>query len=258
MYAGTAQHTNLLSLARSFFITLEVSNNQPQAPGGPKVYQGNVDMAALPYLQHLLYQGPGLPVKAGIASQLFETIKSINDKAGSIVDDLQGPHDYGLAWRQANRIITLVDGTDYAHTSGDLPANQPALLQVPVGILSSPSIPGYLDLMATEISHLQTVAGQNAAMQQHIQHINNALSDLRQWVANMRTYSSQIARTPLPQMGSAQVLDTALLLKKAAADSYTGRVIPPNDQPTLDSGSAGMYQAYVECQYLATVSLQKV
>ncbi|MBX5450540.1 serine/threonine protein kinase [Thermogemmatispora sp.] len=258
VYPGDAQHTNLLSVASGFFITLEDGQQQPQSPTGPKVYAGNLSSAALPYLQHLLYQGPGLPEKVGIAVAMFETIKSINEKAGSIVDDLQGPHDYGLAWRQANRIITMIDGTSYARSSGDLPANQPALLQIPIGLISSPSTPGYLDMMASEISHLQEVAGQNPTMLQHIQHINNALSDLRQWVTNMRTYSAKLAQTPLEQMGSQAALDLALQLKKAAADSYTGRVIPPNDQPTLDQGSAGMYQAYIECQYLAAVPLQKV
>ncbi|GER82513.1 MAG: serine/threonine protein kinase [Thermogemmatispora sp.] len=258
VYPGDVQHTNLLSVATGFFVTLEDGQQQPQAPAGPKVYAGNLNGAALPYLQHLLYLAPGLPEKVGIAVEMFETIKSINDKASSIVDDLQGPHDYGLAWRQANRIITMIDSTNYAHSSGDLPANQPALLQIPIGLISSPSTPGYLDMMASEISHLQEVAGQNSTMLQHIQHINNALSDLRQWVANMRTYSAKLAQTPLDQMGSQNALDLALQLKKAAADSYTGRVIPPNDQPTMDQGSAGMYQAYVECQYLAAVPLQKV
>ncbi|WP_069805151.1 serine/threonine protein kinase [Thermogemmatispora onikobensis] len=258
VYPGDAQHTNLLSQAVSFFITLEDAQQQPQAPSGSRLYAGNLNRAALPYLQHLLYMAPGLPEKVGIAVEMFETIKSINEKAGSIVDDLQGPHDYGLAWRQANRIITMIDGSDYARSSGDLPADQPTLLQIPIGLISSPSTQGYLDMMASEISHLQEIAGQNSTMLQHIQHINNALSDLRQWVANMRTYSAKLAQTPLQQMGSQSALDLALQLKKAAADSYTGRVIPPNDQPTLDQGSAGMYQAYIECQYLAAVPLQKV
>jgi serine/threonine protein kinase len=259
VYPGDAQHSNLLAVVQGFFITLEPDQGgSPQTPQGRRVFQGAVNGAALPYLQHLLYLGPGLPVKLGIATELFESIKSINEKAGSIVDDLQGPHDYGLAWRQANRIITMIDGSDYAHSSGDLPADQPTLLQIPIGLVSSPSTPGYLDLMTTEVNHLQGVLGQNAMMQLHLQHINNALSDLRQWVASMRTYSSQLAKTPLQQMGTAEALQTALLLKQVAAYAYAGRVIPPNEGPTLDLGSAGMYQAYIECQYLASVPLQKL
>jgi len=64
---------------------------------------------------------------------LFETIKSMNDKAGSIVDSLQGTHDDALVIRQATRIIELIDGTQYARSSGDLPANDPAYINAQIG-----------------------------------------------------------------------------------------------------------------------------
>jgi hypothetical protein len=54
------------------------------------------------------------------------------------------------------------------------------------------------------------------------------------------------------------IIGVALQLKKAAADSYTGRTIPPNNGPQPILGSAGAYQAYIECQYMAALTLEKV
>ncbi|MDQ2716589.1 MAG: protein kinase [Chloroflexota bacterium] len=258
-YNGNSQHTNLLSITRGLSITLEDSGSVPNAPTGQQVYAGSFNPATLPYIQHILYQLPGFPYKGGIAAGLFETIKSMNDKAGSIVDDLQGSHDYGLVWRQAIRIIQTIDGTDYARSSGDLPAGDPSLLQVPVGIISSPALPGYIDTLATEVGKIQQGMGNDATMRSHVQNINNAIADLRDWIQAMRTYCIQILKTPtLKGFGAPSVLSAGLELKKAAADSYTGRTIPPNEGPLPILGSAGMYQAYVECQYLAIITMQKV
>ncbi|MEO6890058.1 MAG: serine/threonine-protein kinase [Ktedonobacteraceae bacterium] len=258
VYNGDSQHTNLLSMARGLSITLENSGSVPGTPG-QQMYLGSFNPATLPYIQHILYQLPGFQYKGGIATGLFETIKTINDKAGSIVDDLQGSHDYALVWRQAIRIIQLIDGSDYARSSGDLPAGDPSLLQVPVGIVSSPALPGYIDTLAAEVGKIQQATGDDTSMRSHVQNINNAIADLRDWVQTMRTYCAQILKTPtLKGFGAPSVLSAGLQLKQAAADSYTGRTIPPNTNPLPIRGSAGMYQAYVECQYLAVITMKKV
>ena len=74
----------------------------------------------------------------------------MNDKAGSIVDSLQLTDDYGLAIRQATRIIEMIDGTAYASKSGDLPVGIPGQMTLPVGLISSPTVPGYIDRVATQ------------------------------------------------------------------------------------------------------------
>ena len=145
-YAGNAQHSNLLAQMQAVFVTVENAGNEtPAAPSlNAKVYQATFPAASFQYIQHVLYRMPGYPPDSSLISGLFETIKSTNDKAVSIVDSVQVTEDHALAQRQAIRIINLLDGTQFAKSSGDLPAALHNLLLVPVGLLSSPTQPDTL------------------------------------------------------------------------------------------------------------------
>ena len=82
------------------------------------------------------------------------------------------------------------------------------------------------------------------------------MTDLKDWVQKMRTYDVQILNAA--NLADPAVVTAALQLKQLAQDSYTGRTIPPNEGPSAALGSAGAYQAYIECQYLAALDFQKV
>lgn len=249
-------HANLLSVAQGFFITQENSGSNLSAPGGNKVYAGNFDPASFPYIKNILYSLPNFPGQGGVAAGLVENIRSINEKATSIVDTLQGNHDYPLVGRQATRIIELIDGTDYAISSGDLPPDYPSLSYSPIGLISSPTSSGYLDTLATQVEKLRQIAGKNATLLHHINNITSAITDLRDWVQKMRTLDVQILNAP--RLSDPGVSEIALQLKKLAADAYVGRTIPPNEGPQPILGSAGANQAYVECQYMATLDIRKM
>ncbi|HZR40452.1 MAG TPA: hypothetical protein VFB12_10075, partial [Ktedonobacteraceae bacterium] len=253
LYQGDSKHTNLLSITQGILITVEDSGSQPQAPNGNKVFQTSFDTATLQALKDILYQTPDFPGNQGVAAGMVDTIKSMNDKAQSIVDSLNG-HDYTLVTRQATRIIEMIDGTKYATSNGDLPAKYPRLLFTNAGLISSSTQTGYIDTLDKQLDNIKQVAGNNATLLQHIQNVKNAIADLRDWIQKIRTYDVQILKAA--DLKSPAILGTALQLSKAAADSYTGRTIPPNQGPTLNAGSAGAYQAYTECQYLATLDIQ--
>ena len=257
LYTGDAHHTNLLSTVQTVFITLEkTSNTNPTTPtSNAKVYQASFAMTSLPYIQHVLYMQPNFPSHSSLISGLFETIKSMNDKAGSIVDSLQGTHDYALARRQATRIIEMIDGSSYARSSGDLPTNLSSLASVPVGLLSSTTQPGYIAALQTEIDKIQQTAGDNTALRQHAQNVSSALTDLQDWIQQMRTYDLQLLNAP--DLSTPTMLSPALQLQQFAQDAYTGRTIPPNQSPQPIRGSAGAYQALTEAQYMATLDVQK-
>jgi serine/threonine protein kinase len=252
-YGGDAQHTNLLSLAQSVFITQEASDASTSTPHGNTVYQGAFDTQALPYLKNILYKIPNFPGNGSIIVGLFETIKSLNDKAGSVVDSIQGTHDLALAKRQVIRILELIDGTQYARSSGDLPRGTQSYVNANVGLLSSPAQPGYIDTLSTQLDKLQAVIGNNAPQMQHIQSVRNAIGDLRTWIQQARACDVQLVQAQ--NLTTPTLIDAALRLKQLIADAYTGRTIAPNAGPTLSSGSAGAYQAYVESKYLATLDL---
>ena len=260
-----SSHTNLLATAQGFSITLENDGSAFSDPAGAILYKGSFEQASFPYIKNVLYQLPGFPDKAGILSGMFNTIKSINDKAASIDDSLQVQHmhDYGLVLRQSARILQLVDGTQYASSSGDLPAYAPTLLSNPVGLISSPAQTGYLDALAAQVAKISQTT-QDPAIRQHVRNVQNAITDLRSWIQNMRVYDIQLLKALGAQTGisanppSANLLNDALLLKKASDDSYTGRTIPPNESPLPILGSAGAYQAYTECQYMATLNVIKM
>lgn len=264
VYAGDASHTNLISLAQGLAITLENTGSSLQAPAGAILYEGRFEQASLPYIKNMLYRLSGFPGNEGIVASMMDTLNSINDKTGSIVDTLQGsPRDYGLVWRQAIRIIQMIDGSQYASTSGDLPAQDPGLLSAPVGLRSSPTQTGYLDAIFQQASKIYATS-HDASMRQHAQNVENAISDLRGWVESMRQNDIQLLQLlgqPTPAMSatppSPAMLKLALQLQQTSTYAYTGRTIPPNESPLPILGSAGATQAYSEAQYLATLAMRK-
>ncbi len=255
-YPGDAKHTNLLLNTQGIFLTLETTGSNPTAPLGDKVYQATLDTPSFPEIKNILAATPELPNNQSVIVALSESIKSINDKANSIVDSLQGTHDYGLARRQAVRIVEIVDGTNYARSTGDLPKQEQSLLGTQIGLLSSPNQRGYIDILALHVEQVKQNAGQDAELLQHVQNVENAITDLQDWVQKMRSYAVYIVKAAA--LTDPAIIGVALQLKKAAADSYTGRTIPPNNGPQPILGSAGAYQAYIESQYMAALTLEKV
>lgn len=256
VYSGNTQHTNLLSIAQSILVTQESSTGSTTTPSGNTVYQASFNTQSLPYIRNILYQTPNFPEAGGVAAGLFQTLKGMDDKAGSIVDSIQGTHDLGMAKRQAIRIIELIDGTQYAMDSGDLPKGTPSNVDAKVGLISSPTQPGYIDTLSTQLDKLQATVGNNPSELQHIQNVRNAINDLRTWIQEARTYDVQLVKGQ--NLASPTLLDAALHVQQLVADAYTGRIIPPNASPLPIAGSAGAYQAYVECEYLATLDIRHV
>ncbi|MEO8972258.1 MAG: protein kinase [Ktedonobacteraceae bacterium] len=257
LYTGNGKHSNLLPIVEGIDITLEnASGAMPTTPSlNAKVYAASFAAASLPFIKNLLDVLPNSQSQASLIINLYGTIQGMNDKAGSIVDSLRVNDDYGLAIRQATRIIEMIDGTDYASKSGDLPAKFPGLLTVPVGLISSPTVPGYMDMVATQIAKIQATAGTSSDLLQHARNVSNAITDLRNWIQNMRTLTVQILKAP--NIHSTSLIGVALQLKQLADAVYTGRTIPPNGGPLPILGSAGAYQAYIECQYLAALDIVK-
>lgn len=253
-YTGNNLHSNLLPTAQGFSITSETSN--PQTPGGKKIYQANFDTATLPYIKNILYITPGLPGKQSVVAELLETIKSMNDKADSIYDSLQIRPDDPLVKRQATRIIEMIDSTRYAVRNHDLPGAYQPLQHAQVGLLSSPTQQGYLDILATQLAKLKQTANGNEALLKRIQNVENAITNLQTWVQKIRTFDVQVLKAA--NLKDPGIINVALQLKNTAADSYVGRTIPPNPAPLPMLGSAGAAQAYTEAQYLAMLDVKPV
>jgi serine/threonine protein kinase len=256
LYNGNLQHSNLVALTQAIIVTTENAGNASATPQGNVVYKATFDSLSAQYIKNILYQTPGMPNNNSVVFEMLNTIKSINDKAGSLVDSINGTHDYALAKRQAIRILELVDGTNYAKASGDLPKNIPSQVQAQLGILSSPAQAGYLDLLATQLDKVQANSGNNAAIQQHVQNVRNAITDLRTWMQQLRNYVVPLVQAK--NIADPALANGALQVQQLASDSYTGRTLPPNDGPRPIAGSAGVYIAYLECQYLSTLDVKKV
>ena len=256
LYQGNNQHTDLLTVASGILITAENIGNTPTTPSTQKVYQGSMNTALLPLIQNILVSSPGLAKNETALSDTLETIESINDKTFSIAQTLQlpGAHDNAFVERQATRVIELIDGTTYASKSGDRPAYRPSQLQVTHGLLSSPGQTGFIDMLNNQVSTLQQHAANDAQLTKHIQNVQGAITDLRNWIAQMRTYDIQILKAP--SLTTASVLNTAVQLKAAADWAYTGYTISPNNGPQPTAGSAGALQAYKEAQDFADLPLK--
>jgi serine/threonine protein kinase len=251
MYGGDQNHSNLLSYLQGIIITTETPNSSPQAPSNHIIYQATFSATLLPKLKNILYATPGLGAQEAAPVSLLNAIKSMDDKAASIVDSLT--RDYGLVQRQSTRIIETIDGTKYARSSGDLPAKLASQLNAPIGLLSSAKQTGYIDILNNQLDDLSKVAGNNQELIQRIQYAKNGLADLKSWIQKIRTYDIQLLKAA--KFNSPTLTDAALRLRQTMADSYTGHTIPPATSPSTSLGSAGMQQVYIETQYLATLTL---
>jgi serine/threonine protein kinase len=253
MYLGDSKRTNLISITQGILITTEDAGATPKNPSDVKVYQASFDTQLLDNLKYLLYATPGLPGQQSVLATILDSLHSIDDKAGSIVDSLG--HDNGLVVRQATRMIETLDNTKQAQSSGDLPAKDASQLSIGIGLLSSPSQQGYLDILDAQIKQLQPLVANNTVIQQHLTNVQNALADLRDWLQKMHDYDVQLLKAA--DLQSSTVSGIALQIQQVSADSLNGHIIPPNSsaQPTL--GSAGAQQAYSEAQYIATLYLQR-
>jgi serine/threonine protein kinase len=254
MYQGDSKHTNLISLTQGVLITTEDVGKTPQGPSDHKVYQASFDPQLSEGLRNLLYATPGLPGQQSVVATLEDTLHSIDDKAGSIVDTLG--HDNGQVVRQATRIIELLDNTQQAQKSGDLPTRYSPQVNATIGLLSSPSQKGYLDILDSQLKQLESQVAHNADAQQHLTNIKSALGDLKDWLQKMHDYDVQLLKAA--DLQDPGISGIALQLKQVSADSFTGHTIPPNASPQPIAGSAGAKQAYTEAQYIATLSLQPV
>jgi hypothetical protein len=256
LYTNNTTHTNLLSLVQGVIVTQEDDGSTRSTPSGATLYQARFDTTSLPYIRDILYATPDLPAHSSVVNSMFESIKSMNDKSGSIADSLQVTHAYDLAIRQAIRIIEMVDGTAYARSSGDLPARYPSLLEVPIGLISSSTHTGYIDILARQLDNLQPLAAKNPTLEGHVQNVRYAVTDLKDWLQQVHNYDIQLLHAR--SLSNAMALGSALQLKQFAADAYTGRTIPPNAGPLPTLGSAGAYQAYTESQYMAALDMHHV
>jgi serine/threonine protein kinase len=256
LYNGDAKHTNLLPIVQDIFITAESGTTQPASPSSTRAYQAFFDPTTFPAIKSLLTQNTAFPHDASIVSGLIEAIKSMNDKAGSIVDSLSNTGDTKLAERQATRIIEMLEGTSYAQSSGDLPTKYPSQLLTKIGLLSTSQQTGYLDTLSKQLDQVASVANNNQAIMQHVQNTRYAITDLQSWLETIRTNDIKLLKAANPK--NPDIISAALQIKQLAADSYTGHTIPPNASPLPIAGSAGAAQAYTECQYMATLELRPV
>jgi hypothetical protein len=258
LYPGNAQHTNLLANIHGVLITSEKAGSTPQIPGQQVAYRAQFNPLILNTLRTMLYSTPEIGGRTSVATKLIETLKSMNDKAASIVDSLQNTHDTGLATRQATRIIEQIDGTNYARASGHLPATLPAQLNISLGLLSSPAQKGYIDIFEAHLNDLKAQAGNNTTLLTRIQNTENALNDLHDWVQKIEAYDAQLLANAPDKLTTPDTLNAALQLRQEAADAYTGRTVPPDTGPTNKPGSAAAQQAYIESQYMAALDLNAV
>lgn len=253
LYEGNTHHTNLLPIIQRVIITQEKSGNLPAKPQGKTLYIATLNSATFTYVRNILYATPGLPNNNSVLYAILDAIKSMSDKSASIVDSLQNTHDYVLARRQAVRILELLDSTKYAQQSGDLPTADSPELFTQVGLLSSPTQKGYLDILDQQLTLIQQHAGNNPALLAHVQNVRNAVADLKNWLQKVHSYDVQILKAT--NLNSPAIMSAALQLRQLVANSYTGLTIPPNDGPMPTLGSAGAYQGYVEALYLATLNV---
>ena len=252
-YPGDSKHTNLISITQGVLITTENAGTTPQTPG-TKVYQAQFDQQLVNGLRNLLVSTPGLPDQQSVVTKIYATMLDIDDKAGSIVDNLS--QDNGLTTRQATRILESLETTKQAQSSGDLPANDTPQLGLTIGLLSTPAQQGYLDILDAQLKNLEPMLTNHPAAQQHLTNVTSAINDLRTWLQKMHDDDVQILKAT--SLKDPAIVNTAQELRQLSADALNGHIIPPNSSPQPAPGSAGAIQAYTKCQYMTELDLKPV
>ncbi|GCF06608.1 serine/threonine protein kinase [Dictyobacter arantiisoli] len=255
-YSGDSKHSNLLSYTTGIIITTEATGTTPQNPSSKIVYQATMPTTLLPEIKNILYATPELGGKRTAVADMLDSVKSMNDKAGSIVDSLQGATDTGLVKRQATRIIEMIDDSKYARQSGQLPANLSSQINTPIGLLSAPDQKGYIDILSAHLTTLKTMAGNDSDLMRRITNVQNGLTDLKQWLQEIQRDDVQLLKAT--NLKDPAITNVALHLKQLVSDTYTGHIIPPDTSPKPILGSAGALQVYTEAQYMASLTLQAI
>ncbi len=287
LYAGDAQHNNLLSSTSRLLITEEDAAGTGSAPSSDHatwryfallpqspIPGDSAGFSALIHIRHLFYNETDIKVLGlygGLDIYVFRNTEKVLEWAVSARDDWHGDAtsdaEAGLIRNQFIRILDYLDGTLNRHV--DIPNSVPFLADQQIARVSlltvdpaKQSPPFYNQNPPGDVDHMQLHVGQVAKatditpeMRQHAQHILEALNNLggkNGWLTDVHNDAVQLfnmsqSTVQLRQPAAGAMLDD---LVTKATYAYIGKL-----DPATNIVQPGVTQIHYDVQHLATFTL---
>jgi hypothetical protein len=273
LYSGDAQHTNLLAITSRFLITEEPTTPAPISPSPDYStwrFYGEISQtpdprdanhySLLDHLRHLLASDPLLnemELPGGLSNWLFRNTEKLQEWTVSARDRWEENPDLGFVRRQTLRTLAYLDGLSYIQP--DMPPNMdvpvtPHLASVGLINVQGPdqTPPSYLTHILHHLNGLLNTPGATDDMRRKAAQIITAMSNVQQWLAQMRSDAKQIVFMSDAQLGKASSFALLNDMVDMANRAYIGSTNPETGQV-----QPGVMWIHDQLQSLATLNITR-
>ncbi len=271
LYTGDAQHTNLLATTSRFLITEEASTPTPIAPSPDYStwrYDGIISQSPNPqdpqhfslldHLRHLLASDPllnELELPGGLCNWFYRNTNKLLEWTISARDNWQETRDDGFIRRQSLRVLSYLDGLAFVQkdmpTGMVLPENSPL---ASVGLVDVQGVnqqpPSYLTHILHHLNGLVNAPGSTPDQRKAAAQIIDAMSNVRQWLNQLRTDVKQLLNMSDAQMAQPAALALLNDMATQANAAYTGET-----DPATGTLREGVIWTHASIQALASMNI---
>ena len=276
LYAGDAQHTNLLLITSRVLVTEEdaavppisptldpnawrfygeIPSDPINSPNNPQHY------SYLDHLRHLLAADPTLDeleLQGGLNNWLYQNTSKVFEWAGSTRSAWEETKDAGFVRRQSMRILEYLDGTTFLYQ--DLPKGTPLLVNerlARIGLLAvngpNQDPPSYLAHIDKHLNGLLQASTVTPAVRRQANDLIGAMNNVEFWLSQVRRDAQQIMKMSddqLRQPATLNVIDDMI----ANANYANGGQLDPSTNVTRQ----GVIWIHEHMQLLGRVDVMKV
>ncbi len=276
LYAGDAQHTNLLLITSRVLVTEEdaavppisptldpnawrfygeIPSNPINGPNNPQHY------SYLDHLRHLLAADPTLDeleLQGGLNNWLYQNTSKVQEWAGSTRSAWEETKDAGFVRRQTMRILEYLDGTTFLYQ--DLPKGMPLLVNerlARIGLLAvngpNQDPPSYLAHVDKHLNGLLQASTVTPAVRKQANDLIEAMNNVEFWLSQVRRDAQQIMKMSDDQLHQPAALNVINDMIANASYAYAGQL-----DPSTNVTRQGIIWVHEHMQLLGHVDVMKV
>ena len=276
LYAGDAQHTNLLLITSRVLVTEEDAAVPPISPTlDPNAWRFYGEIASDPisgpnnpqhysyldHLRHLLAADPTLDeleLQGGLNNWLYQNTSKVQEWAGSTRSAWEETKDAGFVRRQTMRILEYLDGTTFLYQ--DLPKGMPLLVNerlARIGLLAvngpNQDPPSYLAHVDKHLNGLLQASTVTPAVRKQANDLIEAMNNVEFWLSQVRRDAQQIMKMSDDQLHQPAALNVINDMIANAGYAYAGQL-----DPSTNVTRQGIIWVHEHMQLLGHVDVMKV
>jgi hypothetical protein len=276
LYAGDAQHTNLLLITSRVLVTEEDAAVPPISPTlDPNAWRFYGEIASDPisgpnnpqhysyldHLRHLLAADPTLDeleLQGGLNNWLYQNTSKVQEWAGSTRSAWEETKDAGFVRRQTMRILEYLDGTTFLYQ--DLPKGMPLLVNerlARIGLLAvngpNQDPPSYLAHVDKHLNGLLQASTVTPTVRKQANDLIEAMNNVEFWLSQVRRDAQQIMKMSDDQLRQAATLNVINDMIANASYAYAGQL-----DPSTNVTRQGIIWVHEHMQLLGHVDVMKV